>query len=558
MMKRRARGSSRVIGWRPTALALCAAAAAPAFAGEIDVGNEDLKVRWDTTLKYSLSARVKSADSVYLGANNANGDDGDRNFHRGIVSNRADLFTELDATWRSRFGVRLSGAAYYDTVYNKSNDNPGFAGGAFPNNVSVPYNEFTKDTRNRMGRKAELLDAFVFGKFDAGDTRVTFRAGKHGLLWGESLFFGNNAIAGGMMPVDAIKLTAVPGTQFKEALRPLPMISGTAQLTPDLSIGAYYQFRWQHSLIPPAGSYLGTSDILQDGGESLLVGPAAATRLGDRDPKNSGQGGVQLRFSHAGTDYGLYAIRYHEKGPQPVVVLGLVPGIGPFPTNYYLAHNQGVTAYAVSASHSFGLYNIAIEAGYRKNSSLASTQGADASALAPPGVIAPTDVTGNPGYATGNTAHINLSTLATLDESPLWREATLLAEIAWNRTLSISKNPTAVDPNSTRDGVALRFVLEPTYRSVFPGVDIGVPVGLSWAPNGSRPLAAGGPPAWIPQNGGDMSIGLNGSFRDAWRFTLNFTHYYGAKAPVALGGIFQWKQALADRDFVSASLRYSF
>lgn len=544
--------------WRPIAWAAFAAVATSAHAAEIDTGNPDLTVRWDTTLKYSLAARVKSADPVYLGADNANGDDGDRNFGKGLVSNRLDLFTELDATWQRNFGARVSAAGWYDTVYNKGNDNPGFAGGAFPNNLWAPYNEFTRDTRNLMGRKAELLDAFVFGKFDAGDTRVTFRAGRHGLMWGESLFFGSNAIAGGMMPVDAIKLASVPATQFKEAIRPVPMVSGTAQITPQLSLGAYYQFRWQKSLIPPAGSYLSTADFLDSGGEQLLVGPASAVRQPDAKPSNSGQGGLQLRWRGEDTDFGVYLVRYHEKGPQGVPVLGVVPGIGVLPTGYYLAYNQGVTAFALSASRTFGLFNLATEVGLRRNSSLASTQGADASALAPPGVIAATNVTDNPGYATGKTAHVNVSALATLPETPLWREANLTAELAWNRALSITKNAAAVDPNSTRDGVALRFVVEPTYRSVLPGVDISVPFGLGWAPKGSRPLAAGGPPAWIPQNGGDVSIGLNGSFRDAWRFTLSYTHYYGSEAPTMLGGIYTWKQTMGDRDFVAASLRYAF
>lgn len=553
------------VGPRIRAVPLACALASLPFIGtgahalEIDSGNPDLTLRWDTTVKYSLAARVKSPDAIYTGAANANGDDGDRNFKKGIVSSRLDVFTEMDAVWQKRAGVRLSASAYYDPIYNRSNDNPGFPGGAFPNNVSVASNEFTRDTRKWMGRNAEVLDAFVFGKFELGEATATVRAGQHSLTWGESLFFGGNAIAGGMMPVDAIKLSSVPATQFKEAIRPVPMLSGTIQVAPRVSLGAYYQFKWKKTLLPPAGSFLSTSDFLDYGGEQLLLGPAgAAVRLSDRKPSNSGQGGLQLRFRGDETDYGVYLVRYHEKGPQGVPVLGVVPGVGPLPTGLYLAYNQGVTALAVSASRSFGLVNVAAEAGIRTNSSLASTQGADASALAPPGVIPATDLTGNPGFATGRTAHVNISTLATLPDSFMWREATLLGEIAWNRALSITKNAAAVDPNSTRDGVALRLVIEPTYRSVMPGVDLSVPVGLGWAPNGSRPLAAGGPPAWIPQNGGDLSIGLNGSWRDAWRFTLNFTHYYGAKAPVTEGGIYTWKQSQGDRDFVAASLRYAF
>ena len=225
------------------------------------------------------------------------------------------------------------------------------------------------------------------------------------------------------------------------------------------------------------------------------------------------------------------------------------------PSAYYMSYPEGVTAFALSANRSFGLYNVGLEVGLRHNASLASTNGADVSAFAP---VPATNNSDNPGYATGKTAHANLSLLATLDESPLWREATLTGEIAWNRMLSVTKNVAALDPNGTRDGVALSVQLEPTYRGLLPGLTLGVPVGLGWSPRGSRPLAAGGPGMFPSENGGHLSVGLNGSFRDAWRFTLNYTHYFGPRAPGTVDGHYTWQQTLADRDFVSASLRYSF
>lgn len=562
MVKKERRAPQPAHVLRPAALAVAALLAGNAEAAEIDVGNSDVQLRWDNTIKYSLAGRLKAADQALL--SNPNNDDGDRNFGKGLISNRLDLFSELDVTYQKQFGGRVSAAGYYDRVYNTTNDNPGFAGGAFPNQASVGYNEFTDATRKVHGRKAEVLDAFVFGKFELGDTSATVRVGQHSLLWGESLFFGANAIAGGQMPVDVVKLLSVPGTQFKEAIRPVPQVSGQLQLTSNISVGAYVQTEWRPSRVPAVGSYFSNADPAVDGGESLLLGPGVppALRQADLKPKDSGQGGLSLRIRSEETDFGLYAIRFHAKTPQVVPVIGVSPPIpAPIPVGYYLAYQQGITAFGASASHTFGNFNIAIEGSIRHNQDLASSQGADISRLAPPGVIPATNNTDNPGYAVGNTAHINLSTLASLDPSPLWREATLLAEVAWNRVLSITKNAAAIDPNGTRDGVALRFVLEPTYRSVFPGVDLGVPIGVGWAPNGSRPLAVGNPNAWIPEGGGDASIGLNGSFRDVWRFTLAYTHYYGKAGTfndLTANNAYTWKQTLRDRDFIAASLRYSF
>jgi hypothetical protein len=546
-----------------TVAAACAVllGAPQAQAGEIDVGNPDVALRWDNTVKLSAAARLKRADPVLL--TNPNNDDGDRNFDKGLISNRLDWLTEADVIWRKQWGARLSAAAWYDSAYNTANDNPGFSGGAFPNQVSVPANEFTDATRKVHGRKAEVLDAFVFGRFEIGDMNASVRAGRHSLLWGESLFFGANGIAGGQMPVDAVKLVSVPGTQFKEAIRPVPMVSAQLQVNDRISLGAYVQTSWAANRVPAVGSYFSSADLAIEGAERILTGPAsAAPREADQRPRNSGQGGLQLRLRGEETDFGFHAIRFHNKTAQlvPRIVL-LTPPAVPVPTAvpgaYYLGYHQGITALGASASRTFGDFNVAVEASLRHNQDLASTQGADTSSFTP----APaTNNTDNPGYAVGRTAHVNLSTLATLPRTLLWREATLVAEVAWNRVLKVTKNAAALDPNGTRDGAALRLVLEPMYRGVLPGIDLGVPIGLGWAPKGSRPLAMTNPNMWVADGGGDFTIGMNGSWRDSLRFSLGFTHFFGEVATFndAATNAFTWKQALRDRDFVAASLRYSF
>ncbi|ROZ75053.1 DUF1302 domain-containing protein [Ramlibacter sp. WS9] len=555
-MKTKTHPTPRTWTLRPAALAVLALCAGPALAIEIDTGNEDVSMRWDNTLKYSAAARLKRPQASLLA--NPNNDDGDRNFSKGVISNRVDVLSEFDVSWQKRLGLRVSAAGWYDSVYNKANDNPGFPGGAAPNQLSVPYNQFTAATREVHGRDAEVLDAFVFGKFEIGSMNATVRAGRHALVWGESLFFGGNAIAGGQMPVDAVKLVSVPGTQFKEAIRPVPQLSGQVQLNSQISVGGYVQTSWAPNRTPAVGSYFSNADPAIDGGEAILLGPGlAALRQPDLRPSNSGQGGLQLRIRGEQTDYGLYAIRFHNKAPQLVSLIGMSP-MGPIPIGYQLAYHQKIEAYGASASRTFGNFNVAVEGSLRRNQDLASSQGADVSSFTP----APrTNNTDNPGYAVGNTAHINLSTLASLEPTPMWREASLVAEVAWNRVLKVTRNAAAIDPNGTRDGVALRAVLEPKYRNVFDGVDIGVPIGLGWAPKGSRPLAMTSPNMWVPAGGGDVSVGLNGSFRDVWRFSLAYTHYFGPSGTfndASAGNAYSWKHTLRDRDFVAASLSYSF
>jgi hypothetical protein len=550
------RASHRLIltAWAVGVL-LTAGASGGARAMPVDTGDDDLKLNFDNTVKYSAAWRVKEQSAGLLG--NANNDDGDRNFDRGLVSNRVDWLSELDLVYAKRFGLRLSGAAWYDQVYNTHNDNPGFAGGASPNQASVAYNQFTAATKRLHGRKTDLLDAFVFGSFDLGEQRASVRLGRHTLVWGESLFLGVNAIAGGMSPVDAIKLSSVPNTQFKEAIRPVPQVSGSVQLTPSLSLGAYYQFKWEANRLPAVGSYFSGLDTNPDGAEQLLLGPGvAASRLADQKAKDRGQGGVQLRLRAGETDYGLYLIRFHSKVQQQVSVLGVTPG-GVAPTAYRLAYHEGVTALGASASRTFGDLNVAIEGSLRRNQDLASSQAADASGLAPPGVIAATDNRDNPGYAVGKTAHVNVNALWSLPPTPLFAEGNLAAEVAWNRVLAVTKNAAALDPNATRDAYALRVQVEPLYRQVTGGWDLGVPLGLGYSPRGSRSMALG--PAWTPENGGDLTLGLNATYLDAWRFSLAYTHYFGREATfITSANTFSYGQYLKDRDFVAFSVRRTF
>lgn len=564
----------------PVAVAALLAMTA-ATAVELESDNSDLKLRWDNTVKYSTAARTGQPSAALMG--NPNQDDGNRNFGRGLISNRFDLLSEFDAQYQN-FGARISAAGWYDAAYVGRNDNPGFAGGGTPNQLSAGYNDFTREARRIHGQSAEVLDAFVFSRFDVGGKRASVRLGQHTQLWGESLFFGGNAIAGGMGPVDVVKLASVPGTPFKEAMRPVPQISGQMELVPNVTLGAYYQFRWRPSRLPAAGSYLSTLDMNPDGGEQILLPQAAqggpfldgnVLRSSDQRAKNSGQGGFQLRLTHDETDYGVYLTRFHSKNFQQVNNLGarnvihagpagcMVPGSFPTgptscgyvaPQTYNLAWHEGITAFGLSASKTFGAINLAVEASVRHNQDLASTNAVNTQALGG----GSTDNSGNPAYAVGRTAHVNISTLWQVPETSLWREASMTGEIAWNRVLKITKNPEAIDPNATRDGISLRLQFEPTYRQVLPGLDLGVPIGVGYTPKGSRSMALG--PGGMPASGGgDFTIGVNGSYLDVWRFSLAYTHYFGPEGNfLDANNHYTYKQTMNDRNFIALSVRRTF
>ncbi|RWU18301.1 DUF1302 domain-containing protein [Pseudomonas alkylphenolica] len=524
---------------------------------------DGLKLDWNNALRYSAMFRVDKRDSELL--SNPNLDDGDQNFSTGLVSNRGELFSELDLVHPDGIGARVSASAWYDTVYNRDNDNPGVAGGAYPNQLSSAPDEFTDSTRDQHGRDVELRDAFVFGRLQLGGTELSGRLGQHSLVWGESLFFANNAIAGAQSPFDTTRLLDDPTAEAKEFVLPVPQVSAQWQLSDTLSIGAYYQFRYVHNRIPGSGSYFSVSDIVGAGAERLVLDPAtglSAPKESDRDAKDSGQFGLQLRWQVGEFDLGFYALQFHDKDFQQVTRMG--QPFGPFgpvlPTGYYLAYQEDTQLYGFSASRSFGDLNLALEASIRKDQSLATTHAVDTSAL---GGAVP-DNRDHPAYAVGDTAHINVSTIWTVPRTALWNEANLAAEVAWTRLLKCKQNcddsvagAAALDPNITRDAWAMRAVFEPMYRQALLGWDISVPMGVGFTPNGSR--NALGPSAVPAENGGDFTIGVSGLYMNAWDLNLAYTRFFGSAGSfLDESNSYSYKQARADRDFIAFTVRRSF
>ena len=543
---------------RRTLLAAASLAACQTQAFEIDTGDSGLKLRWDNTVKYSSMARLEKASpglsrTVFgptgvVGPNNGNQDDGDNNFSRGIVSNRFDLLSELDAAY-GNFGARVSAAAWYDAVYNRGNQNQTTSAN------NTPRNEFAPETRKLMGRKAEFLDAFVFGRFELGDKPATVRLGRHSLLWGESLFFGANGIAGGMAPLDLIKLQSVPNATFKEVARPTGKLSGQVQLTPELTLGAYLAYEWQKTRLMPAGAYLSGSDTLGPGAQRINAGPTGVfQRQPDLEASNSGQGGVQLRWrvDAIDTDLGFYAIRYHATGPSNIwnTLNGRPPALTA--NSYRWVYHEGIEAYGVSFAKTVGEWGLAGEASYRRNAPLASSGQSVIPAI---GVGVAFDNRDNPGYAVGETAHLQMSWIASLGPSFLSQEASFVGEIAWNQRVKVTKNPQMLNPNADKMATALRMVLSPSYRQVLPGLDLSPSVGLGYAWGKSSAVG----PAFGVDKGGDFSLGLGAVYLGSWNANLNFVRYLGPEGPTLdNSNNAQFKQALKDRNFVTFSLRTTF
>lgn len=544
-------------GWLPPAqprvlasLVVGLLAAQSAGAIEIDTGNPDWKLRWDNTVKYSLTSRLDNALPVLSAQppQTVNQDDGNNNFKKGLVSSRLDLLSELDLSGPG-YGARLSAAAWYDSVYNGSTDNTTFTSN------HQPRSAFPDATRKLMGRKGEVLDAFVYARTDLGGMPATVRLGRHTLLWGESLFFGANGIAGGQAPLDLIKLQSVPNSTFKEVARPIGKLSGQVQLSTDVSVGAYLNYEWEKTRLMPVGAYLSTTDTMGPGAQRILAGPTATfARKADMDAKDSGQGGLQLRWRvpSIDTDFGFYATRYHATSPSNIynTLTGAPPALTP--SSYQWVYHEGVKAFGASFAKTVGVWSLAGEASYRKNAPLSSS---GQSVLSTMGVNTSLNNNSHPGYAVGETAHAQFSWLASLGPSFIANEAGFLGEVAWNSRVKVTRNEKMLNPNADKSAWAVRMLYAPSYRQALPGLDLTPTIGVGYT-NG-RSSAVG--PAFGPNQGGDLSVGLAAVYLGQWNMGLNLVHYFGkAGTTLDANNNTQFLQALKDRNYLTLSLRTTF
>ena len=303
----------------------------------------DVKVRWDNTFKFNAMSRVAKQDKdVYTpqGASSArsNGwflaDDADLSVDRsgaGLVSTRFDVLSEMDIIWRENFGLRISGSAWYDPQYDDdNNDHPGDRRLTWAS-PSTPVGEYNHEAQDLHYAGGELLDAFAFANFDFGETKsLGIRAGRHTIYWGQGLLTNGavHGIGGAMAPIDFTKALSVPGTESKELFMPTGKVSSVLQLSPNLTLNAYYSYEFQAYRMPEDGTYWSPVEGLTENSEFLTVVPGEDVRAGFKMrgySDDTGDYGFNLQYyvEPWALDASFVYINYTDKNLH-----GLVGGLG--------------------------------------------------------------------------------------------------------------------------------------------------------------------------------------------------------------------------------------
>lgn len=297
------------------AIALGLAPAAQAFV----FAYGDVKGSFDTTISVGGLYRLNDPDPALYGLTNSikgvtglqrsvNADDGNLNYRRGFASFLVKASHDLSLQYNN---TGLFARGFYFNDFVNSNGN----------RARTPLSD---QALKVVGESAELLDAYVYAKETIGGMAATFRFGRQVLSWGESTFIPNGVNS--INPIDVAKLRT-PGSELKEALRPLTMASTSINLTQDLSLEAFYLFDWERTRVDPPGTYFSSNDFVAKGGTKIYLGFGAITdsatlgairRGTDREPGKSGQYGLNLKWLAHGlkdTEFGLYYMNYHSRLP---------------------------------------------------------------------------------------------------------------------------------------------------------------------------------------------------------------------------------------------------
>lgn len=546
----------------PLALAVAASLAllsSPAQAFEFDTGNPDLTIRWDNTPRVNLAWRVENRDNKI--GNSAISDEGTYSFDKGdMVAQRIDLLTELDIVYQRRFGARVSAAGWYDAAYDgtsRSNPNPPLS-----NIPSYIDNKFSSQV-NRLyeGPGGEILDAFVFGRFDLGEVGTSVKLGRHSLYWGESLFLGGNVngIAYAQNPLDLQKGFATPGVEAKELFRPLNQISGQATVTDTLTIAAQYFFEWESFRYPEGGTYLGPVDFAFDGPDRQFISPALGfARRGDpAEPDQRGDWGLAARWSPEWLDgtMGFYYRNFSDKLPQTFITQ-----VGPNVTRYNLIYADDIDLLGISLAKSIGGISVGAELSYRKNTPLNSQVLGIA-----PGPPAQGETKG----PRGDTAHGLVNVLGVLPKTPIFDAAVWAAELTWGHLVSVDSGANLFngegyapcagknkwDGCATKNYFGMAVSFTPTWYQTFPGVDLSLPFSYSQGLSGNAPTVFGG-----NQKLGNYSVGVAADIFQKYRVDIKYSDYIGAykdngTAVTAVNGFTTY---LKDRGFLGVTFKTTF
>jgi len=588
------------------ALVLLLSVAAPARA--VDYQSGDFKISWGNTISYGAAWRVAERDKRIIGLTNGglaysvNGDDGNLNYDKGLISNAAKLTSEIEVSYKN-FGAFVRGFGFYDYENEKGD------------RARTPL---SKGALDRVGSRAELRDAFLWFKFNLGPVSAEIRAGDQVVSWGESTFIQNGINV--INPVDVSALR-VPGAELRDALLPVGLASLSMGLSQNLSLEMFYQYKWEETIIDPPGTYFSTADFAGLGGSRVMLGFGAAPdwipigpmptnpigvvvpRAADREASDDGQYGAALRWfvpALGGTEFGLYYINYHSRLPVINATTGTFAGVYPglnyaASSRYFLSYPEDIKLYGLSFNTQLGGSGIALqgEYSYRQDVPLQVDDLELLYASLTPlrlitipafsrltqvgGLLAATNQLGAYGWSEEiegfrrfDTSQVQMTATKAFGGTMGADQAVLVWEgalgyvhdmpdksvlrlegpgtyVSGNKIHQVAgvqpnTEPATSFPDQTAWGYVLAGRLD--YNNAIGAINLSPRFSFAHDVRGLSP----GPGGNFIEGRNALTLGLTGTYRISWEADFSYTRFNGANR----------YNLLNDRDFVAANVKYSF
>ena len=529
--------------WRYKTLARAVAAAtlvagtSTAQALSFDFGEgQEWHLDLDTNVAYTAQWRVEKQDddkfrykdtgdliadserySLLLNAN-----DGNNNFNRSLVQNKASFVTEIDLSWRNS-GLFARGRGYYDDVYDQDTEQSQEDFLTYNNSNQWPngdtsFRDFPDNTVDAHRNRLEMLDYFLYNSGELPGARLySVRLGSQVINWGEATF--TSGINGLQNRADVIARNT-PGVEVKEILLPTGAIYAQVDVMPDVTLEAYYQYEWRETELNGVGSFFSDRDFLGPSARNFLiaVGPnivRSIPKTADENASDSGQWGAALHWiTPGGTDFGLYYINAHNKAPAYQVNY---PEGGLLPESYTVKFVEDIQGYAASFTTVMGITNVQGEASYKTDVPVVLLNG---------------------DLDDGDLISYQLGGSYVLEPTRFWDDANLTFELAGAYVDSHDSSELRYDDH----GTVVNLRLELAYLNVLQGVDLKVPLFF--------------------RRGLDGNILESEMVEDATAVNIEFQLVYLNNFTTKLGytAFFDGGEnnLISDRDNVSVNFSYSF
>ena len=377
-------------------------------AGAIEFDMAGTAVTVSNKLSIGAAMRMEDPDPDLVGLGNGgnlystNSDDGNLAWEKNdLVASTIKLTSDVSMSYGD-YGLFVRGSGIYNMAMEDADlfDPNDYGAGLEAPDSELGYREGL--IKDHAGTDLDLLDAYVYGRWEIFDRALLVKAGRQVLNWGESVFVQHGLNA--LISADVNQLR-VPGWEIEEVQTPVGMALISFDIIENVGFEGFYQYEWQETIIDVPGSFLSTNDFAGIGGTQAnigfgriaenhtasvstdpttwcagppdLAGPGTGSpcipfgstvpRGATVKPSDDGQFGGKLSFYVPflnDMDLSFYAANYHSRLPVLSGTSRTGPTTSADTANYFVEYPEDIQLYGLSFNTTVPWLDVAVQGEY--------------------------------------------------------------------------------------------------------------------------------------------------------------------------------------------------